>query len=91
MIKENKREPLKVLLLMPSINLRTLKLKTKKLLLNKLSDKLKKERKPPLLKSKDKEKMLIKTKMFNKKLKIKLPKKSKRKLKLKPQNEVDFI
>ena len=52
MIKENKREPLKVLLLMPSINLRTLKLKTKKLLLNKLSDKLKKERKLKLLKNK---------------------------------------
>jgi hypothetical protein len=52
MIKENKREPLKVLLLMPSINLRTLKLKTKRLLLNKLSDKLKKERKLKLLKNK---------------------------------------
>jgi hypothetical protein len=52
MIKDNKREPLKVLLLMPSISLRTLKLKTKKLLLNKLSDKLKKERKLKLLKNK---------------------------------------
>jgi hypothetical protein len=52
MIKDNKREPLKVLLLMPSISLRTLKLKTKKLLLNKLSDKLNKERKLKLLKNK---------------------------------------
>jgi hypothetical protein len=52
MIKENKREPLKVLLLMPSISLKTLKLKTKKHLLNKLSGKLNKERKPNLLKNK---------------------------------------
>jgi hypothetical protein len=52
MIKDNKREPLKVLLLMPSISLRTLKLKTKKLLLNKISDKLNKERKLKLLKNK---------------------------------------
>jgi hypothetical protein len=52
MIKENKRELLKVLLLMLLTNSRMLKLKTKKLLLNKLSDKLRKERKLKLPKNK---------------------------------------
>ena len=53
MIKESKREPLKVLPLMLSINLRTQNPKTKKLWQKKLLDKSRKERKLKLPKSKE--------------------------------------
>jgi len=52
MIKENKREPLKVSLLTPLTSLRTPKLKIRKLLLKKPSEKSKKERKLKLQKDK---------------------------------------
>lgn len=79
-IRENKKEPLKVLLLMLSINSRTQNQKTKKLWLNKLLDKSKKERKLKLPKSKEIKKPLTKISKLPKRLKTRLPKKPKRKL-----------
>lgn len=72
MIKENKRELFKVLLLILSINLRTQRQRTKRPWLNKLSEKLRKERKPKLPRNKVTKRPLTNKNKQPKKLKIKL-------------------
>ena len=92
MIKEKKREPLKVLLLILSTNLRTLKPKTRKLLLNKLLERSRTERKLLLPKSKETRRQSTKRSKMLKKLKTKLPKRLKTKpSQLKERNDQFII
>jgi hypothetical protein len=89
MIRESKKEPLKVSLSMLLTSSRTLSQKTKRLWLNKLLDKSRKERKLKLPKSKETKRSLTKINKLLKKPKTKLPKKPKRRL-LQRKQENDF-